>query len=181
MVNGVRAVIRTEGDPKALDATFARIVHHSDPLLAVTGVKTMDEAVAGTEVSRRFSTGVLIVFAGIALPLALLGVYGVLAYTVVERTREIAIRMALGATRVEVLRRTLRQGLVLGTIGIAIGFGASAGLTRYVASLLYGIQPLDLPAKAGAALILFLCVLSAGWLPARRAASIEPMRALRTE
>ena len=181
VVNGVRAVIRTEGDPKALEATFARIVHHSDPLLAVTGVKTMDEAVAGTEVSRRFSTSLLTVFAGIALLLALLGVYGVLAYTVVERTREIAIRMALGATRVEVLRRTLHQGLVLGSIGIAIGFAASAGLTRYFASLLYGIESLDLPAIAGAALILLLCVLSAGWLPARRAASIEPMRALRTE
>jgi putative ABC transport system permease protein len=181
VVGSLRVVARTVGDPKALGALFTRTVHNSDPLLAVTEMKTMDEVVASTETSRRFSTGVLTAFAAVALLLALLGIYGVLAYSVAERTREIAIRMALGATRADVLRRILRQALVLGLSGIAVGLAASAGLTRYLASLLYGVQALDSLAIIGAVVILLLCALFAGWLPARRAASIDPMRALRTE
>ncbi|HEY6445582.1 MAG TPA: ABC transporter permease [Acidobacteriaceae bacterium] len=181
VVGSMRAVVRTTGAPRALEAAFTRAVHAADPLLAVTNVQTMDEVVTSTEASRRFNTGVLSAFAGVALALALLGIYGVLAYSVSERTREIAIRMALGATRADVQGRTLRQALLLAAIGVAAGLLAAIGLTRYLASLLYGVQPLDGVAIAGAVVLLLACAGVAGWIPARRAAMVEPMEALRTE
>jgi putative ABC transport system permease protein len=181
VVGGLRAVVRTTGDPRALEVAFTKAVHTSDSLLAVTNVQTMDEVVASTEASRRFNTGVLSAFAGVALALALLGIYGVLAYTVTERTREIAIRMALGATRAHVQGRTMRHALMLAAIGTGVGLVAAAGLTRYLASLLYGVQPLDGVAIAGAVTVLLACAALAGWIPARRAAMVEPMEALRSE
>jgi putative ABC transport system permease protein len=181
VVSSMRAVVRTTGDPQALETAFTRAVHTSDPLLALTHVQTMDEVVAATEASRRFNTGILSAFAGIALALSLLGIYGVLAYSVTERTREIAIRMALGATREDVQQRTLRHALFLGVAGVAAGLAAAVGLTRYLASLLFGVKPLDGVAIAGAVAVLLACSALAGWIPARRAASVEPMEALRAE
>ena len=181
VVSGMRAVVRTTGDPQALEAAFTKAVHVADPLLAVTNAETMDEVVTSTEASRRFNTGVLTTFAGVALALALLGIYGVLAYSVTERSREIAIRMALGATRGDVQTRTLRQALLLAGIGVVAGLGAAMGLTRYLASLLYEVQPLDGVAIAGAVVVLMVCAGLAGWIPARRAAMVEPMEALRSE
>lgn len=181
VIGNLHVVARTAENPAALESSFIRAVHQADPLLAITEMKTMDEVVASTQTSRRFSTGVLTGFAATALLLALLGIYGVLAYTVTERTREIAIRMALGATRADVLSRTLRQALLLGVIGIAVGLAASAGLTRFIRGLLYGVPSLDFVAIAGAAAALLLCALSAGWIPARRAASIDPVQALRAD
>lgn len=181
VVGDLRAVVRTSGDPQALEASFTQAVHHADPLLAITNIDTMDEVVAHTEAPRRFNTAVLTSFAAIALGLALLGIYGVLAYAVTERTREIAIRMALGATREDVQRRTLRQALLLALVGVAAGLAAAAGLTRYLASLLYDVRPLDAMTLAGAVAVLVVCAGLAGWIPARRAAGVEPMEALRME
>jgi predicted permease len=181
VVGNLRVVARTAGDPQALEGSFTRAVHQTDPLLAITHMQTMDEVVAATQETRRFNTGVVTAFAAVALLLALLGIYGVLAYAVTERTREIAIRMALGATRADVLQRTLGQAILLGVAGTALGLVASAGLTRYLASLLYGVQPLDSVAIVGAASMLLVCAALAGWLPARRAATVEPMQALRSE
>ncbi len=174
-------VLNTTANPSALQASLEKTVHQLDPLLAVTDMYTMEEVVAATQTSRRFNTGILTAFATIALALALLGIYGVLGYSVTERTREIAIRMALGATRQEVLRRTLRNALALAGAGIAGGLIASAGLMRFLSSLLYGVKPLDFGAILGAAAVLLACSALAGWLPARRAASIDPMQVLRTE
>ena len=171
--------LRTAGEPAGATAELERTIHRLDPLLAVTNVRAMDEVVAESQVSRRFNTGVLGAFAAVALGLALLGIYGVLAYAVTERTREIAIRMALGATRENVQRRTLGQALLLAVVGVAAGLGAAAGLTRYLASLLYGVQPLDAVTIAGAVVVLLACSALAAWIPARRAASVEPMEALR--
>lgn len=123
VVGSLREVARTARDPTALEALFSRTFHNTGPLLAVTELKTMDEMVASTETSRRFSTGVLTEFAAVALLLAVLGIYAVLAYSVAECMREIAIRMALGATRADVLRRIPRQALVLGPSGIVIVSG----------------------------------------------------------
>lgn len=181
VVGAMHAVVRTTGDPSALEASFTRIVQEADPSLAVTKLKTMEDVVATTEAPRRFNTGILMVFAGIALGLALVGIYGVLAYSISERTREIAIRMALGATRAEVLRRTLRNALLLGLAGVGIGLAAAMGLTRYIAGLLYQVKPLDGVTIASAAAVLLTCALLAGWIPARRTASIDPMEALRNE
>ncbi|MGO9335947.1 MAG: ADOP family duplicated permease [Terracidiphilus sp.] len=174
-------VLNTSGNPLALETTLEKTVHQLDPLLAVSDMYTMQEVVANTETSRRFSTGILTAFASIALALALLGIYGVLAYSVNQRVREIAIRMALGATRQQVLWGTLRNALALAGVGIAVGLIASAGLTRFLSSLLYDVQPLDAGAIAGAVLVLAVCAAAAGLIPARRAASTDPMRALRTE
>ena len=181
VVSDMRVVVRTAGAPAALEANFNRIVHQLDPLLAITEMQTMDEVVASTESSRRFNTIILVAFAAVALLLALLGIYGVLAFTVTERTREIAIRMALGATRQHVLRRTILSALGLAAVGIAGGLIASTALTRFLKSLLYGVQPLDGAAIAGAMAVLLICATVAGWLPARRASAIEPMEALRNE
>jgi ABC-type antimicrobial peptide transport system permease subunit len=141
----------------------------------------MEEVVAATETSRRFNTAILTGFAALALALALLGVYGVLAYSVAERGRETAIRMALGSTRQQVLWRTLGQALRLAAVGILLGLVACAGLTRFLSSLLYHVKPLDTGAIVIAALLLALSAAAAGLIPARRAASVDPMRALRTE
>ena len=157
------------------------MVHELDPLLALANVNTMDEIVAATESSRRFNTTILTSFAGIALFLSLLGIYGVMAYSVSERTREIAIRMALGATRGSVLLRTLRHAFSLTTIGVAIGVTASLGLTRLLSSLLYDVKPLDTLVIISTIILLFICSSLAAWLPAHRAASVDPMQALRTE
>ncbi len=174
-------VVRGEGDPATLENTVTRTVHQLDPMLAVAQMSTMDEIVAATESSRRFNTTMLTSFAAVALLLSLLGVYGVLAYSVTERTREIAIRMALGATRENVLLRTLRYALSLTAIGAVVGLAASVGLTRLLTSLLYDVKPFDVPVMLAAIALLFLCTSIAGWLPARRAASVEPMQALRAD
>ena len=141
----------------------------------------MDEILAASDSARRFNTAMLTSFAAIALLLSLLGIYGVLAYSVTERTREIAIRMALGATRESVSLRALRDALSLTAIGAAIGLVASAGLTRLLTSLLYDVKSLDGLVTTAAILLLFLCTSIAGWLPARRAASIDPVQALRAD
>jgi putative ABC transport system permease protein len=179
--NDLHIVLNAAGNPLALEATLEKTVHQLDPLLAVADIYSMQEVVAATETSRRFNTGILSAFAAIALALALLGIYGVLAYSVTERAREIAIRMALGATRQQVLLTTLRNALALAGVGIVLGLVASAALTRFLSSLLYNVRPLDPSAIAGAALVLIVCAAAAGLIPARRAASIDPMRALRTE
>jgi len=110
-----------------------------------------------------------------------MGIYGVLAYTVEQRTREIAVRMALGASRAAVLLRILRFAMTLSTAGVAAGLAASLGLMQFLTSLLYGVRPLDYATVACAVVILLGCCAFAGWWPARRAASIDPMRTLRAE
>jgi predicted permease len=174
-------VIRTAADPLAVENALNKTVHELDPLLAIANVNTMDEIVAATESSRRFNTIIVTSFAGIALFLSLLGIYGIMAYSVSERTREIAIRMALGATRGTVLLQTLRYAFLLTTIGVIIGVAASLGLTRLLSSLLYGVKPLDALVMIGTIILLFICSSLAAWLPARRAASVDPMQALRIE
>jgi predicted permease len=181
VAGNIDVLIRTADDPAPLAAALAKIVHQLDPLLVISDVRTMDEIVAATESSRRFNTTILSAFAAIALVLALLGVYGVLAYGVTQHTREIAIRMALGASRGVVLRRTLRYALIVATAGVAGGLIASISLTRFLSSLLYGVKPLDWVTMAATIFVLFACCALAAFYPARRAASIDPMRALRTE
>jgi putative ABC transport system permease protein len=174
-------VIRTTDDPAQLVPSLEKIVHQIDPLLVLSRTHTMDEIVAATESSRRFNTVILTAFAAIALLLSLLGIYGVLAYAVTQRTREIAIRMALGAPRRVVLLHILRYALTLAITGVIGGLAASIGLTHFLKSLLYGVKPLDSATIAGAVVVLLCCCALAGLWPARRAASIDPMRTLRME
>ena len=180
-IRSLHLVVEVDGNPRAAQASLDGTVHQLDPLLAVTEISTMEEVVASTETSRRFNTAALTAFAAIALALALLGIYGVLAYSVTERGREIAIRMALGSTRQQVLWATLGQALRLAVVGILLGLVASAGLTHFLSSLLYKVKPLDAGTIVVAAVVLALSAAAAGFIPARRAASCDPMRALRSE
>jgi putative ABC transport system permease protein len=173
-------VIRTADDPMPLPI-LEKIIHQLDPLLVISRAHTMDEVVAATQSSRRFNTTILTAFAAIALVLSLLGIYGVLTYAVAQRTREIAIRMALGASRKVVLLRTLRHALTIAVTGVAGGLIASIGLMHFLKSLLYGVKPLDGATIAGAVIVLLCCSALAASIPARRAASIDPMRTLRAE
>ena len=179
--HSLHVVLNTAGSPSVLQATLEKTVHRLDPLLAVSDMHTMEEIVSASETSRRLNTVTLTAFAAIALALSLLGIYGVLAYSVTERAREIAIRMALGSTRQEVLVRILCHALMLAGAGIILGLIAALGLTRFLSSLLYNVKPMDAGAILGAALVLGICAAAAGLSPALRAASVDPMRALRTE
>jgi putative ABC transport system permease protein len=125
------------------------------------------------------TAGMLSVFAGIAMLLAVIGIYGVMSYSVSQRTHEIGIRMALGAQQGDVVRRVLRHGFTLAVIGIAIGGAASVGMTRSMATLLHEVSPTDPLTFALVTVLLALVALLGSWLPARRAASVDPVVALR--
>lgn len=181
VVGNMDVVFRTTKDPTHLTPSLEKLVHQLDPLLVLSQPHTMDEVVAATQSSRRFNTVILTAFAALALLLSLLGIYGVLAYAVAQRTREIAIRMALGASRKIVLLRIVRYALTLGAVGVVCGLAASVGLMNFLKGLLYGVEPLDSATIAGAILVLLVCSALAGLWPARRAASIDPMRTLRGE
>jgi ABC-type antimicrobial peptide transport system permease subunit len=149
--------------------------------MVVSGNESEEEVVAGSIASQRFSLILLGIFAGLALLLASIGIYGVLSYLVGQRTREIGVRMALGAQRLHVLRMVLRDGARMTLAGTAIGLGAALGLTRWMASLLFGVKPTD-PLTFGVVAV-GLCgvALFACYLPARRAMRVDPMVALRYE
>jgi putative ABC transport system permease protein len=141
----------------------------------------MEEIIADSLAARRVSMIVLGVFAALALGLASMGIYGVISYLVGQRTREIGIRMALGAKQAEVLRMILSEGLRMTLIGIAVGLVAAFGLTRLMANLLFGVSATDPLTFAGVGLILTVVALAACYVPARRAMRVDPMVALRYE
>ena len=141
----------------------------------------MDDIVAATLAARRFSMILLASFAGLALLLSSIGIYGVISYVVGQRTHEIGLRMALGASRTEVLRMVLSQGAKLAGIGVLLGLAASLALTQLMGSMLYGVSPTDPLTFAGVAVILTLVALAACYIPARRAMRVDPMVALRYE
>jgi predicted permease len=181
VLGSMDVVIRTVGDPAALSNAFTRTVRQLDPLLAISNLRTMEEVLAATTSTRRFNTALLTAFATIALLLALLGIYGTMAYAVAERNREIAVRMALGATREKVLRGTLAKALTIAALGTVVGLVLSGGLTRFVNSLLFEVKTFDAVAMGGAIVVLMVTSALAAWLPAKRAAAIEPMQLLRME
>jgi putative ABC transport system permease protein len=174
-------VIRTEGDPSALSDAARRVVQSVDPAQPVADVRTMESWI-GESVSRaRFGTLLLTVFACLALLLAGVGIYGVMAYTVAQRQHEIGIRMALGAERKDVLRMIVGQGMGLALSGVALGLAGGFALTRVMSGLLYGVSATDPLTFAGVALLLITVALLACVVPARRATRVDPMIALRYE
>jgi predicted permease len=180
-VMGYTLVVRTAGNPAALAEAVRRQVYALDPAMAIYNEETMDEHLRTAYFLPRLAAELFGVFGGIGLILAAIGLYGVMSYSVSRRTREIGIRMAMGAQRGVVQRFVLRQGLVLTAIALAIGFPAAWMLTRLAASFLYGIAPHDAWTFISAPVFLCVVALVACWIPARRAASIHPMKALRTE
>jgi len=173
--------IRAASDPAALMAMVRREVAALDPEQAVMGVMTMEQRVSTTLARPRFIALLLNLLSALAAALAAVGIYGVISYSVAQRTREIGIRLALGAKRSDVLRLVIRQGMALAGAGVAIGLAASLALTRLMQSLLYGVSATDLLTFAGAALLLGAVAVAACWLPARRATRVDPMVALREE
>jgi predicted permease len=179
--NSMAFAVRTQGEPYALLQSIRAEIHAFDPSLAVSDIKTMDQIV-GSELARtKFSMFLLGVFAATALLLAAIGIYGVMSYSVAQRTREIGIRMALGASRQDVFRMVGIRGLTLALVGVVFGATGALGLTRYMKSLLFGIDPAD-PATLLAVCGLLLGVtMSACYIPALRATTVEPVEALRYE
>jgi len=179
LISPLSLVIRTAnaGIVDEVRRTLAR----RDPELALYDVKTMAEHVASSVATPRFQTVLLAVFAGVGLVLTAVGLYGVMTYGVAQRTRELGIRLALGARPVEVLALVLRGGLVLIVSGLAAGIVAGAFASRLLASALYGVSPLDPVTFAAVAAVLLSVATLASYLPARRATRIDPIAALRSE
>ena len=168
-------------DPESLTKPVAAAVAGIDADQPLGAVRTLEEAARGSVAYARLYTALFATFAGLTLGLAVLGIYGTVAYSVGLRTREIGIRMALGAGRGDVLRLVLRQGVWLVAVGLALGVGTVLSLGHLMRSLLYGVRPTDPATLAGVAVLLGVASLLASWLPARRAARIDPLRALREE
>ncbi len=177
----IKVLVRTAGEPLALATAVRQAVWALDPDLPIGNLATLEEEMAGTFSYRRFLTQLLGFFGASALFLSGLGLYGVLAYSMARRTREIGLRVAIGAQKVDVLGLVLGQGLKLTVIGLAVGLAGAWATTRWLQSILFGIQRGD-PVTLGAVAVTILFVaLLATWIPARRALRIEPTRALQEE
>jgi len=173
--------IRAASDPAALMATVRREVAALDREQAVMIAMTMEQRVSASLARPRFNTLLLNLLSALVAALAAVGIYGVISYSVAQRTREISIRLALGARRSDVLRLVIGQGITLVSIGVAIGLAVSLALTRLMQGLLYRVSATDLLTFAGASLLLGVVAVAACYLPARRAMKVDPMVALREE
>jgi putative ABC transport system permease protein len=173
--------VRTSGEPLELAKVIRQEVGALDPNVPVAGVRTMEQILASVSVQPRFNMILLGIFAAVALAMASVGIYGVLSYSVTQRTHEIGIRLALGARQGDVLKMVVSQGMVLALTGMAIGVASSFALTRLMTGLLYGVSATDPVTFAAIALLLAGVALLACYLPARRASKVDPMIALRYE
>jgi ABC-type antimicrobial peptide transport system permease subunit len=174
-------LVRTMGDVGAAGAAIRGAVHRFDPDQPVGTIRTMTELVGESVVGRRFVAWLLGTLAALGLALAALGVYAVMAVAVAQRRRELGIRLALGAAPATLAGGVLRQALRMVLPGIAIGLVAAMFTTRLLRTQLFEVSPLDGLSLAGAAVLLTSVALLAGWLPARRATTVDPMTSLRTE
>jgi predicted permease len=173
--------LRTTGDPAEMSKSIASAVHSVDPELALADVKTMDQIVSESLVGDRFNTVLYASFATIALLLAAIGIYGVMAFAVAQRTHEIGLRMALGASQDHVLGLILKEGIVLAAIGLGVGLVGACFVGRAMRGLLFGVGTIDVAAISAVAVTLFVAAVLACYLPASRASKVDPMVALRCE
>jgi ABC-type antimicrobial peptide transport system permease subunit len=175
-------VLRSAGPaPMELVAQLKRQVWTTDSQLPIVQLQPMTFLLSDSLAERRFNTLLLGIFAAVSVMLSMIGVYGVISYTVSQRTREFGIRMALGALRSDLLRAVLGQGVRMLTLGVALGLLAAFGLTRVLAGLLFGVSSRDPLTFAATALCLSIVAIAASYIPARRAGSVDPMVALRHE
>jgi predicted permease len=173
--------VRTTGEPESLAASMRTLVHGLDPDLALYRVQTMEQALQQSMRQRAVYSWMLGVFALLALVLALGGTYGVTSYLVTQRLREIGIRVALGAASRHIVGAVIRTSAAAVTIGVLLGVGASVGASRLLSGLLFGVPPHDAAILTAAAAMLLASALVANWLPARRAARVDPMTTLRVD
>jgi len=179
---GISLVIKTDvADPLSVTAAVRNEIRKLDPDLPVTQVATMEQRLSKAISQPRFRTNLIALFAVVALILACVGIYGVISYSVSQRTHEIGIRMALGARTGDVLRMVVRQAIGLAVIGVALGLAASYALTSLMSTLLFGVKPTDPPTFIATAVLLGITALVASYLPARRATKVDPLVALRYE
>jgi len=172
---------RTQANPESMAQTVKQQIWKVDSQLPITDVKTMNEVSAASFAARRFNMLLLTIFAGLALVLAAVGIYGVMSYAVTQRTQEIGIRMALGARAIDVLKLIIRNGMALTLLGVGIGLAGALALTRLLTTLLFGVTPTDKPTFAAVSAVLILVALLACYLPARKATKVDPLVALRYE
>jgi len=173
--------VRTDGSPEALVPTLRQKVGELDPDLPLANIRTMQEWISNNAAQPRLNARLLSLFAMMALLIAAIGIYAVLAYSVTQRTREIGLRIALGAQPAGVLRLVVSEGMKVALVGICAGLLGALAVGRAVSSLLYGVTVHDPSTFAGVAVILTVIALAACFLPARRAAKVDPMVALRRE
>lgn len=174
-------VARTQSDPGVMGPAVKQQIWKVDPQLPITKFQTMNEVAASSFAARSFNMLLLAIFAGLALALAAVGIYGVMSYAVTQRTQEIGIRMALGARAPDVLRLIIKSGMTMTLIGVVIGVAGAVALTRVMSTLLFGVTPTDKLTFAAVSLVLIVVALLACYLPARRATKVDPMEALRYE
>ena len=179
--SGMALVVRTTGDAAPFQTAIQKEIRAIDPEQPIADVRTMKEVISRSIARPRFNTLILTIFAGVALVLASVGLYGVMNYSATQRTHEVGIRMALGATRSDIMRLVVGNGMLLTLIGIGLGVAASLGLTRVMASLLFGITATDVPTFLGVSVVLVAVALVANYIPARRATRVDPVIALRYE
>jgi len=172
---------RTAGEPGSMMKSIAAAVHGVDPQIALAEPRTLEEVKSLMLSDDKFTMNLYFCFAVVALLLAAVGIYGVMAFTVAQREQEIGLRMALGASRGNVVKLILKEAMTLAFVGLGIGLVGAYFVGRAMHSTLYGVGSLDYGAIAGVALVLVCASLVASWLPARRAASVEPMKALRAD
>ena len=177
----LRWAVRTHGDPRQLSAAISEQLRQASGGFPVSHIRTMEEIVSRTTSRQSFNMMLLTIFGAIALVLAAIGIYGLIAYSVQQRTQEIGIRMALGADRATIRKMIVWDGMKLTLIGMVLGIGASFGLTRLIASFLFGVKTWDPTAFIAVPVVLATVALLAVWLPAMRASRVEPMMALRVE
>jgi putative ABC transport system permease protein len=178
---GMALVVRTEGDPKAVARALQAEATSIDKDIPVYRLKTMDQYLGTAMAKPRFNALLLGMFGVLALLLTAIGLYGVIAYSVAQRTQEIGIRVALGAQSTDVMKMVVRQGMVLTLAGLAVGIASAFYLTRLLSAMLYGISATDKGTFVSTALILLGVALAASFIPARRAARVDPIIALRDE
>jgi putative ABC transport system permease protein len=177
----VRSNARTSGSPEALLPAIRQRIHDLDAGLALANINTMDQWLSNSAAQPRLNTALLTSFATVALLIAAIGIYGVLAYSVNQRTREIGLRMALGATPRSVLHLIVGQGMKVVLIGVAVGLAGGLALGRAVSSLVFGVPVRDPATFSIVAVVLTAVAFAACIIPARRAARVDPMVALREE
>ena len=178
---GMTIVLRTQGDAKAVAPATREVIRTLDPQQPIGEISTMESLLSTSVARSRFSASLLAVFSVVALVMAAVGIYGVMSYSVLQRTHEIGLRMALGAQRFDVLKLVVTKGIVLALIGVAVGLAASFAVTRLLSTLLFEVTTTDASTFAAVSVGLFVVTLLACYLPARRATRVDPLKALRYE